>query len=167
MPLIDSAPVSPLENLFNVPEAASAAQFAVRQIKSYKWASQSAQNAQTGMAAGDIGYRTDKKADHQYDGAAWIPTQAVFASAVGSTVTGAIISALGSQTVTITFPSGRFTQIPAVFANTNNSRLNVSWGTVSTTGATIVVGNWSNGAAPAAIPVVWQAIQMFSAATNG
>jgi hypothetical protein len=42
-----------------------------RQVRSYKWANSTAQNAETGMTDGDLGDRTDTNTLYRYDGTAW------------------------------------------------------------------------------------------------
>lgn len=50
-------------------------QMATRQIQSYRWANAAAKTAQTGMAAGDLGYQIDTGIHYRYT-TAWVPAWA-------------------------------------------------------------------------------------------
>lgn len=73
-----------------------------------------------------------------------------------------------SNTTNITWPAGRFTRAPVVFAIANNSRYTVaSGGSTSTTGGSLTVSNWSGAAGTAATSIWWVAIQMSEGNTFG
>jgi len=47
-----------------------------RQIQTFRWTNQAAQNAQTGMVSGDEGWRIDTNSLYRYSGSAWRVEQA-------------------------------------------------------------------------------------------
>lgn len=49
----------------------------------------------------------------------------------------------GVETVTITFPAGRFSGSPSLVVTPTHQRLNVGLQTVTATGATIIFANWT------------------------
>ena len=63
------------------------------------------------------------------------------------------LAANSSDTLTVAFPSGRFTKAPLVNANGSNSRLTIGINSVTKDAVTFALGNWTSGAAGA--PVVY------------
>jgi hypothetical protein len=107
---------------------------------------------------------TSNNGDWVWQGSAW--TRATpFAVAQG---TGSIagIGAGSSANVTLTFPTGRFTVAPFVYAIPGSSRLTPGFSSISTTGATINWGNWSTGAA-GSTTFNWFAVQMTPGTADG
>lgn len=92
-----------------------------------------------------------------------------FAMAANRTTTAAGTAlAVNTQetAVTVTFPTSRFSVIPAVTANTSSPRYAVAITTVSTTGFTMIVRNVSD-ATGTTYTYNWMAIQMTSGAVSG
>lgn len=69
--------------------------------------------------------------------------------------------------LSITFPAGRFTQPPIVMLTTNRSRIGTAVHSVTTTGASLYIENWSGGAETTDIVVSWTAIQMTAGSAIG
>jgi len=77
----------------------------------------------------------------------------------GGTVThaGNIAAGAFGNTLNINFPTGMFTAPPYVVANASNSRIMTAPASITTTGASIGLGNWSTGTAGGPIVVNWVA----------
>lgn len=58
-----------------------------RAIKAYRWADSAARAAQTGMAAGDVGFQIDTGVDWRYSGTSWLPTVYMSTFTSATTVT--------------------------------------------------------------------------------
>ncbi|MFK4482575.1 hypothetical protein [Curtobacterium sp. AB7] len=71
----------------------------------------------------------------------------------GSATYSGTLAANSSDTLTVSFPSGRFTKAPLVNANGSNSRLTIGINSVTKDAVTFALGNWTSGAAGA--PVVY------------
>jgi hypothetical protein len=82
------------------------------------------------------------------------------------TVAVPVLAAGATTTVTITFPASRFTVAPILTMNTGNGRVTVDASTVTATGATITLCNYTAAASVAATGQ-WQAVQMTAAAAAG
>lgn len=88
-----------------------------------------------------------------------------FATAVGTVALASVGASVVSATVT--FPSARFTQAPAVTVTVQTSAphvFSVSHAFVSTTGFTVYLYRTSGSGS---VPVDWQAVQMRTGATSG
>lgn len=94
-------------------------------------------------------------------------THLLYASASGQTTTSGAIGAGSAGSRGISFPAGRFTVPPYVFAISENGRLTIGAQSISTSGATLSINNWSNGSAPAGAVVNWWAIQQSAGSANG
>lgn len=97
-------------------------------------------------------------------GTGWV-RQGMFAMAQGTGTIGTVVSG-ASINSTITFPTGRFTHPPFVYAMPASSRVTASMSAVTTTGATLNFGNWSP-ATMAATGFWWLAIQMTPGTSDG
>lgn len=84
----------------------------------------------------------------------------------GSVTKAGPFAAGSSTSQAITFPAGRFTVAPIVTVTTSRSRINVGVSSVTTTGATLLLENWSTGAEPNSVVLYWQALQMGAAAAG-
>jgi hypothetical protein len=92
-----------------------------------------------------------------------------FAMAANRTTTagGTALAAYAQETATtVTFPTSRFSVVPAVTANTSSPRYAVAVGSVATTGFTMTVRNVSD-ATGTTYTWNWMAIQMTSGAVSG
>jgi hypothetical protein len=93
-----------------------------------------------------------------------------FAMASGRVTMGNIASGAGVG-VTVTFPSGRFTQVPLVSVTGNGgSYVTDGWSTCySVTTSSAIIVHVMKAGSPAAVDVVsaWTAVQMTSGAANG
>lgn len=90
-----------------------------------------------------------------------------WAEAVGSgTQSGSLTTGSGVD-INITFPTGRFTVAPRVFASSDSPRVTIGVTNVTATGAQIRLYNWSGATASGPIPYYWEAKQMTSSAANG
>lgn len=89
-----------------------------------------------------------------------------FAQAAGNASYAGTVGVDASVTVSVTFPTGRFTQPPIVTASSNNSRITMAVSAVTTTGFTLAFGNRS-GASATTIAATWAAVQMSSASAAG
>lgn len=79
-------------------------------------------------------------------------------------------STLGStatQTVTITYPAGRFSVAPALFVEPGEGRVTVTIVSNSATGATVILGNFTSAAVAAARTGYWRAVQMTETTAAG
>lgn len=92
---------------------------------------------------------------------------APYASAAGEFSTGVTVAAGGSLSYGISFPSSRFTQPPHVFVSTESGRFSMFVASVTATGFTIGVNNWSPGAAAAGVRLRWHAVQMLKTGATG
>lgn len=109
-PITDADPISPIENLINPRfvqaytdfAAADTAVTAERQIRTYKWATATQRNAQTGMSEGDIGDQADADQRWRYSGSAWVNiTNGLFPVVPTSVAgTGVTVGASGKITAT-------------------------------------------------------------------
>jgi len=88
-----------------------------------------------------------------------------FAVATGTTAYGSSVAAATGVNLTATFPAGRFTVPPRVFAISSSGRLNCAFTSSTTSSAIIRVDNNSSGA-NAAFSIFWQAIQMTSTSAD-
>lgn len=80
-----------------------------------------------------------------------------------------IVPAVGSGEVhsgTVTFPAGKFTQPPVLTSGQGQTRWGVSFHSVTETGFSYDVANWTSGAAIAA-PLRWIAVQMTPGGSSG
>lgn len=103
--------------------------------------------------------------DYYWNGSSWLPI-GLFAVSAGQASTSDISNGQ-TKSVNITFPSGRFSQVPRVVATCNNSRITIGIASTSTTGATLNFSNFSGGAASGSVTGDWHAMQMSSASANG
>jgi hypothetical protein len=78
----------------------------------------------------------------------------------------AVLAAGATTTLNITFPTSRFTVAPIVNFDTGDGHVTVGAKTVTTTGATITLCNYT-AAASVASTGQWQAVQMTAAAAAG
>lgn len=103
--------------------------------------------------------------DYYWNGTTWAPI-GLFAVAAGQASTNDISNG-ATKSVNISFPSGRFSQIPRLLFGSGHSRITMGYTTISTTGATINFSNFSGGPASGNITCDWEAVQMSSASANG
>lgn len=80
--------------------------------------------------------------------------------AAGATIKPGGVAMNASFAMNITFPPGRFTQPPILTVSSSRSRISVGALTVTTTGASLLLENWSTGNEPADTRITWQAVQM-------
>lgn len=74
----------------------------------------------------------------------------------------------GNTTQSIVFPVGRFTQPPRLVGSATTPRLTVAFSGVSTTGATIALGNWSDASVGAGVASIsWIAEQGTPGSSDG
>lgn len=95
-----------------------------------------------------------------------LPGGSPFATAVGSFTTNALAST-ATQTVSITYPAGRFTAAPGLFIETGDGRATTTIIANTATGATITLGNFTSGAMPQARVGAWFAVQMSAGSVSG
>ena len=69
--------------------------------------------------------------------------------------TASIAAGAFGTSLSISFPAGKFSSPPVVVANASNSRVMTAPSNITTTGASIGLGNWSTGAAGGPITVTW------------
>jgi hypothetical protein len=94
----------------------------LRETHSFSWADQTARNAQTGMATGDIGYQIDNATYFRYTGSAWViwakaetsysPTFTNFTASSATftyMITGGRAFVTGKATCASTLPTGSIT----------------------------------------------------------
>lgn len=72
MAFSETDPIAPLHTLLNGITDDFNSKFAVRQIKTYRWANTAARTATTGMSNGDEGYQIDTGAFYDRTGSAWV-----------------------------------------------------------------------------------------------
>jgi hypothetical protein len=100
-------------------------------------------------------------------------THLPFAMATGRVTHGsgttAIASMASSGALTVTFPSGRFTQPPNINVTPSSARLTAAYSETSltATSVTVTLDNWSNNTAAAPIYARWTATQMTSGSAFG
>lgn len=71
------------------------------------------------------------------------------------------------EDLVVTFPTSRFSVAPIVTLTSRHSRLIASILSVSSTGFTAQVANWSGATASGPTPLYWQAVQMTSTTAAG
>jgi H-type lectin domain len=121
-------------------------------------------------------FETDTLSQYIYSGG-WLNTGkaggAPYAVAAGSsTVTSVVSGSVCYANATVTFPTGRFSQIPNVFAGIatgggriSNADMAMQAYSISTTGCSIE-GMWIN-TNTATVNIAWLAVQMTPTSTNG
>lgn len=96
------------------------------------------------------------------------PAYPAFAAGI-VTQAGTITNGSGVN-LTVTFPASRFSQPPIITATAVSARLTtgIAIPTVTTSGATVRLDNWSGGTAPdGSRGIQWDAIQMTSGSGSG
>lgn len=139
--------VAPLETVFaNLAQSTQNALTAVvnqvndqLQIHTYRWANAGERTAQTGMAAGDLGYQMDTDVIYLYQGAAWKAWESDWRS-YSPTITGFTVGTGGSQSIWMwKYEGGRVkVKYTAVRGSSGASTSNVRF-TLPTNRATDVV----------------------------
>lgn len=89
-----------------------------------------------------------------------------FASGTASATTGALAADGSVGSITITFPSGRFSVAPIVNAWTTGTRYIAAVSAIGTASATVTVRNVSAGAGNSET-IYWNAVQMTSGTAAG
>lgn len=84
------------------------------------------------------------------------------AEADGSGTIATLVAVNGATSQVVTFPAGRFTQVPRIFCGSESGRLNLAVTARSTSGFTMTVNNWSNADNAAGTLFWWYAIQNWS-----
>lgn len=164
-------PIVPFRNPFNnLAESMATALDSLQTYSFPRYATRSALPSTGNLARQHATVYADPTAgnngDYYWNGTAWVLI-GVFAEAAGTATYSSNIGNGASGSTTITFPTGRFTQIPNVTATTSQSRLTVAVSGKSLTGATITWSNWSGGTANASFTADWQAKQMTLASAAG
>ena len=109
-----------------------------------------------------------KNLANRLDGSTGSQASVPFAIASGTVSAPAPGAVPGSSSVAVTFPAGRFTQIPNAVATTDGSAGNPSACTVSApTTSGMNIFKWQLAGTAGAATVRWVAIQMTSTASNG
>jgi hypothetical protein len=74
------------------------------------------------------------------------PDGASIVSLTGTATYSGTLAANSSDTLTVAFPTGRFTKAPLVNANGSNSRVTIGINSVTKDAVTFALGNWTSGA---------------------
>lgn len=104
--------------------------------------------------------------DYFWNGTAWVLI-GIFGQATGTATYSSNIANGASGSTDVTFPTGRFTQIPTVVATTSQSRLTVAVSNKSLTGCRITWSNWSGSTANASFSADWRATQATASSAAG
>lgn len=108
---------------------------------------------------------TGNNGDYYWNGTTWVQA-GIFGQAAGTASVTGTIGVDSSATVDITFPVGRFTQAPIVSVTSTNSRLVAAVSGITTTKATIALGNRSLASVSGG-SAQWTAVQMTAASAAG
>lgn len=92
-------------------------------------------------------------------------THLPYAIAMGSATVGSAASGANAA-ANVTFPAGRFTVAPFVFAISSNGRVTMATSAITTSGCTLTGSNWSPATMPSAT-YYWIAVQMTSTTAAG
>jgi hypothetical protein len=171
--------VSPLHTLLNVAQqsVSDALDSTARVFRVANTAARTAKATGYGASASNPLYvfRADAPAEHQLeytiDGTNWFTVPAggsqpyATASGSGSRVFG---GATASGVFGITFPAGRFSQIPNVLVSCTNTGLGIWFAAAGTSTTTASVQGFATGGATGlTAPFIWTATQMTAASANG
>ena len=122
-------------------------------------------SAITSPSEGMVSYITDVDQIQTYNGSAWLPQPYAQAAGTADATTSAL-AADAIETITITFPTGRFSVAPIISLSSGSSRYQFGILSISALSANVQVRNVS-AATGTSTTIYYQATQMSSTSAGG